>query len=160
MGPVIEEGVMRRLEAAEQAGIDQGARRLLEPAPIPAPLRQGYFIAPRVLVDAPPALHAGSEIFGPLLTVHPVKDVDEAIAAANSSPFGLSSSIMTRSLKGALGVAERLRVGVVRINGSTTGLEPHVPISGAGESGLNSISFGHEALEFFTRLQTLYLDYS
>lgn len=161
MGPLIDDAAVQRVLAAEREALDRGARHLVPPDEVPMALRQGHFLTPRVLVDPPHDSRAAvDELFGPLVCLSRVRDVDEAVALANATPYGLSSSIITRNMKAAMSVADRLEVGVVRINGSTTGLEPHVPIASTGESGVNSISFGHEALEFFSRLQTLYLDYS
>jgi acyl-CoA reductase-like NAD-dependent aldehyde dehydrogenase len=161
MGPMISEKARDRLLEVETEALEMGGRHFLPPAPVAPELVQGYYATPRVLINVPKgsALRRG-ELYGPILCVYAFKNLDEAVKIANETPYGLSASIATRDLSTALSLAERIEAGIVRVNSATTGLEPHIPVSGAKESGVNSVSFGAEAVEFFSQPQTLYVDYT
>jgi len=161
LGPMISDDAVEALLSCEQEAISSGATRLGEPAQLPSSLRQGFYVTPRVLLNAPPTSRfIRSEVYGPILGVNKFREITEALQSVNELPYGLSTSIMTRDLRAAMTLAENLDVGIVRLNGTTTGLEPHVPISCAKESGVFSVSFGRDVFEFFSQLQTLYVDYN
>ncbi|MBN8969132.1 MAG: aldehyde dehydrogenase family protein [Rhizobiales bacterium] len=82
------------------------------------------------------------ETFGPVTSVYPVADLDEAIARANDTSYGLSSAIFTRDISKAFRFMEEVRAGMVHINAPTINDEPHVPFGGSGDSG-----FGREGTD-------------
>jgi aldehyde dehydrogenase (NAD+) len=96
------------------------------------------------------------EIFGPVATVIEVSDIDEAIAVANSTPFGLSAGIMTNSLTYATRFRTEIRSGMAMINLPTVGTDYHVPFGGMGASAYGPRELGPQAREFFTTLKTVY----
>lgn len=82
------------------------------------------------------------ETFGPVTSIYPVTDLDEAITRANDSSYGLSSAIFTQDINKAVLFSQRMRAGMVHINAPTVHDEPHVPFGGTGESG-----FGREGTD-------------
>lgn len=82
------------------------------------------------------------ETFGPVTSVYPVADLDEAIARANDTSYGLSSAIFTRDISKAFRFMQEVRAGMVHINAPTINDEPHVPFGGSGDSG-----FGREGTD-------------
>ena len=118
----------------------------------------GYFVEPTVLCDVEPAHPvAREEIFGPVAVVLPVDSYEEAVAAANDTPFGLSASLFTRDLAKALRFSEESRTGIVKVNQSTAGTEYHVPFGGTKDSGFGHREQGKAAREFFTESRTVYV---
>jgi len=124
--------------------------------PADARFRKGFFFAPTVLRDvAPDAPVATEEVFGPVLVVFVVNDLDEAIALANRSRYGLSASLFTRDLGAALHYIRRIEAGLVRVNGDTTGVDPHAPFGGVKGSSSGSREQGPAAREFYTETRTV-----
>ncbi len=116
----------------------------------------GWFLSATVLseVDANSPLLT-EELFAPVLVAIPVDDLDEAIAVANATPFGLSASLFTRDVKSALTYVRRIEAGLVRINGDTTGVDPHAPFGGVKGSSSGSREQGPAAREFYTEIKTV-----
>jgi aldehyde dehydrogenase (NAD+) len=160
IGPMISQRAADRVAEVESEALSMGAQHFMAPPALSFPTLGGHYAAPRILINVPKgsALRRG-ELYGPILSVYAFKTFDEAVKIANETSFGLSASIITRDLPSALSLADRIDAGIMRVNSSTTGLEPHIPVSGAKESGAHSISFGAEALDFFSQMQTVYVDY-
>ncbi len=119
----------------------------------------GHFVAPSLFGDVAPDSRLGQEeLFGPVLGVLPVDDLDEAIAVANNVRFGLSASIFTRDLGRAMTFAREIQAGIVHINSETAGAEPQVPFGGMKGSSSYSREQGKTAREFFTQVKTVYMD--
>ena len=118
----------------------------------------GWFVGPSV-VTTPRADSAlcREELFAPALAVVPVDGVDEALAAVDDLPSGLTSAVFTRNLSTAHRFAERVSTGVVKVNQETAGLEYHVPFGGFGDSAHGPREQGWAAREFFTQWKTIYL---
>ena len=117
----------------------------------------GNFVAPTIFSDCRDEMRiVREEIFGPVITVIPVDSLDEAVALANDSTFGLSSEIWTSDLVTAHSVVSRLDVGHVTINGSAAfGFE--VPFGGVKQSGLGREG-GPEAILAYTRLKNVWVN--
>ncbi len=116
----------------------------------------GYFVAPTVIhgVKADSAL-AQEEIFGPVLASFVADDLDHALSLANDSTYGLSASLFTRDLRSALTYVHRIEAGLVRVNGDTTGVDPHAPFGGTKGSSSGSREQGTAAREFYTEIKTV-----
>ena len=95
------------------------------------------------------------ELFAPVLTVLEANDLSEAIEIANDTPFGLSASLFTADLGAALDYVRRIEVGLVRVNGDTTGVDPHAPFGGMKGSSSGSREQGRAARDFYTEVRTI-----
>ena len=117
------------------------------------------FFRPAVLAGVDPSMRiAREEVFGPVVSVLEASGVDEAIAIANDSEYGLSAGIVTNDLKAAMRFAREAEVGVVKINRPTSGLDLNVPFGGIKSSSTNTFrEQGSVAVDFYTRLKTVYL---
>ena len=121
----------------------------------------GYYVEPTIFTDVDPSMRiAREEIFGPVLTVFKARDVDEAVDISNQVEFGLSSSVYTRDLTKAFQYVSRVETGMVHVNASTLGGEVHLPFGGLKSSGTGNREQGTEAVEFFTDVITVYIDYA
>lgn len=124
--------------------------------PADALYRGGNWFAPRAirLQGADDAL-AQIELFGPVLGILVANDPDQAIAMANATPFGLSASLFTRDLRAAMQYVRRIEAGLVRVNGDTTGVDPHAPFGGVKASSAGGREQGGAAREFYTESRTI-----
>ncbi|HEX6307668.1 MAG TPA: aldehyde dehydrogenase family protein [Longimicrobiales bacterium] len=121
-----------------------------------ASLENGFFVAPAVLRDVDPASSiAQDELFGPVLATFTARDVEEAITLANRTRYGLSASLFTRDIGAALEFVHRIETGLVRVNGDTTGVDPHAPFGGMKASSSGSREQGSAAREFYTDTKTV-----
>jgi len=117
-------------------------------------LNGGYFIKPTVFVDT----HAGmrivrEEVFGPVVTVMPFDDVDEAVRLANQSEFGLAASVWSQNLSLVHRVIPRLKAGIVWVNTHNM-LDSNLPFGGYKQSGYGR-ELGRAAIEQFTELKSV-----
>ena len=155
-GPVTTDAQLRIIERHVQGARYAGAAVLAGGARLNRP---GRWYAPTVLADVPrgdPSLT--EETFGPVLPLVEVADEDEAVAAANASPFGLTASVWTRDLRRGERVARRLRAGTVVVNNhGFTGSVPSLPWSGTGASGYG-VTSSEYALDVLTRPRAVVVD--
>ena len=113
--------------------------------------RAGWHLAPTVVEGAAPdATLSCTELFGPVAALYRVRDLAEALALVNDSPFGLTAAIHTASLHRAMRFAERAQAGVVVVNGGTHGSEPHMGFGGVKQSGTGWKEAGVEALDVYS----------
>ncbi|MEO7217242.1 MAG: aldehyde dehydrogenase family protein, partial [Gemmatimonadaceae bacterium] len=127
-------------------------------SPIPATdaFSNGNFFAPTVVRGGDPdGLLAQRELFGPVLAAFTAEDLDHAIELANRTTYGLSASLFTRDISSALRYINRIHVGLVRVNGDTTGVDPHAPFGGMKGSSSGSREQGPAAREFYTEIKTV-----
>jgi acyl-CoA reductase-like NAD-dependent aldehyde dehydrogenase len=112
--------------------------------------REGAFHWPTVLTGVPAdARVMAEEVFGPVLTIESFDTVEEAVARANDTPFGLQASVFTAGLETALNVAELLRVGAVMVNDSSDFRIDAMPFGGPGRSGV-----GREGVRYAVEAMT------
>ena len=162
MGPAVSKGELEKDLRYVEAGRAEGATLLVGGGrPEREELKQGYFVEPTIFDEVSPDMKiAREEIFGPVLSVFEAKDVDEAVALANRSEYGLRATICTTSLSSAMEFANRVEAGDVKVNRMTTGLEPQIPFGGMKRSSSDTFKEqGEEAVDFYTRLKTVYLGY-
>jgi acyl-CoA reductase-like NAD-dependent aldehyde dehydrogenase len=157
MGPLVTDAHRASVLRHVAAGLDQGARircggRVLDDGP----LAQGNFMQP-TLIDrvAPDNLLAQHEVFGPVLSVVAVRDVDQAFEVANSVDYGLAASVFSRDIDEVLRFVRESESGMVHVNHGTNS-EAHLPFGGVKASGLGAYSIGHSNMEFFTHVKTAY----
>jgi succinate-semialdehyde dehydrogenase / glutarate-semialdehyde dehydrogenase len=123
-----------------------------------APDRRGYFYSPTVIDNVPPeASILAQEIFGPVAPIVRFTDTDQAIAAANSTEYGLVSYLYTADLRRALQVAEALEAGMIGINRGVVS-DPAAPFGGVKQSGLGREG-GHQGLLEFTETKYIAVDW-
>jgi acyl-CoA reductase-like NAD-dependent aldehyde dehydrogenase len=89
-----------------------------------------------------------------------VKDFHEALAAANSVRYGLSSSLYSNDAAKIFEFIEHIQTGITHINSPTVGGEAHLPFGGMKATGVGLREMGHVALDFYTELKTVYIDYT
>jgi acyl-CoA reductase-like NAD-dependent aldehyde dehydrogenase len=118
---------------------------------------KGYFVQPTVFSGVTPAMTiAREEIFGPVLAVIDFDGVDEAVARANDSQYGLAAAVWTKDIKKAHTVARRLQAGTVWINAYNV-YDTAAPFGGYKESGFGR-ELGVHALEHYTQTKTVWVD--
>ncbi|GAA6735034.1 aldehyde dehydrogenase family protein [Thermus oshimai] len=147
MGPLHTERQRRLIEEQLRDGLESGGRLLLGGGR-PEGLQKGYFFSPTVVLE--PGLDsrlAREEVFGPVLPVWRVRSLEEAVELANRSPYGLGSTIFTRSLERASYALERLEAGYTWVN-SVNRIYDELPFGGMKESGYGK-EHGLEALEYY-----------
>jgi aldehyde dehydrogenase (NAD+) len=103
---------------------------------------------------------AREEIFGPVLSVLRVRDFDEAMEVANDCEYGLSSSIFTNDAARIFRFVDEIETGMTHVNSPTTGGEAHVPFGGIKGTGIGDREQGSTALDFYTDLKVVYVDYT
>src|SRR5436190_5804793 len=133
-GPLINARQRERVLGYIEKGKAEGARAIVGGGPA-TQFDKGYFVQPTLFVDVDPdATIAQEEIFGPVLSVIPFDDDDDAVRIANNSRYGLSGAVTSASLDRALGVARRIRTGTLAVNGGQW-FGPDSPFGGYKESG-------------------------
>lgn len=122
---------------------------------------RGYYIAPTIISNVTPEMEiSGEEVFGPVLVVFKVDSYEEAIRVHNASSYGLSASLFTKDVNRAFSFFDDAEAGVCYINAPTFGSETHMPFGGLKNSGLGYREAGWAAIEAFSEVKTLYVDYS
>ncbi|MFO1067018.1 MAG: aldehyde dehydrogenase family protein [Geminicoccaceae bacterium] len=117
----------------------------------------GFFLTPALFTETNNAMRINQEeVFGPVATVIPVADYEEALAVANDTKFGLSSGICTGSLKYSSHFRRNSQAGMVMVNLPTAGVDYHVPFGGRKGSSYGSREQGRYAAEFYTTVKTAY----
>ena len=160
--PVIDQASKDNITSMIARGVSDGGS-VLAGGGIPSGslYDSGTFVEPTVINNvAADAYVACEEIFGPVLSILPAGDAEDALNIANSVEYGLSAGIFTRDLNSVLDFADRIESGVVKINGETAGLEPQVPFGGMKASSSGDREQGKAAIEFFTQTKTIYVDRS
>ncbi len=161
LGPVIAEEARKSILAYIEKGRKEATLLTGGGVPKGEPFDRGFYVEPTVFGDVKPdSVIAQEEIFGPVLAIIPAKDLDAAIAIANDVEYGLSASLFTRDLNAALKYTDRIEAGLVRVNGETAGVEPHAPFGGMKSSSSYSREQGRAAMEFYTQIKTIYVDYA
>jgi aldehyde dehydrogenase (NAD+) len=158
VGPVINGAALEKIHGYTQIGCDEGAKLLTGGEVAAGP---GFYYRPTVFGDVEPQMRiAQEEIFGPTTALIPVGSFEEAVAAANSVSYGLSSSIFTRDVNRAFRAMRDLQAGITYINAGTTGAEVHLPFGGTKDTGNGHREAGQAALDVFTEWKSIYIDYS
>jgi aldehyde dehydrogenase (NAD+) len=140
----------------EGATLATGGNRLTSGA-----FGKGYFHEPTIFTDVHPDMRiAKEEIFGPVVSVIPVKNIDEAIRVGNNVPYGLSASIYTQDINRAFQAMRDLYTGIFYVNAPTIGAEVHLPFGGTKATGNGHREAGSAALDVFSEWKSIYIDFS
>jgi aldehyde dehydrogenase (NAD+) len=159
LGPVINErqltNMLAAVDRAKAAGatVVTGGERLSG-----GEYANGYFVAPTIVegVGGEDEISC-TELFGPITTLQRVTDFDEALRAANASPYALTAAIWTNSIHRGQRFLHGVVAGGVQVNGPTYGFEPHVPFGGLRNSGTGWREPGTEALDVYSDWKTVYV---
>ncbi|MEE9237750.1 MAG: aldehyde dehydrogenase family protein [Thermoplasmata archaeon] len=120
----------------------------------------GFYIKPTIFEAKPEMRIAREEIFGPVLTVLEASSYQEAVRIANDVQYGLSSSIYTKDVNVAFRAIQDIEAGITYINAPTIGAEVQLPFGGVKSSGIGHREAGTAAIDEFTEIKTVYVDYS
>ncbi len=153
MGPVISSESRARIESLIDKALGQGARAVVDGRRPDIPKYSGHFVKPTVLESLPFASDlTGTEIFGPVLSIHHVDDVNAAIALVNSGSYGNQACLFTQSGAHARQFRHQAEVGNVGINVAVAAPMAFFPFSGARQSFFGDLhGQGRDAIEFFTQ---------
>ncbi len=162
MGPVASEGQERKVLEYVAIGKKEKDKLLIGGEKLHGgAYDRGFFVAPTIFEVKPERRLAKEEIFGPVLSVIRVKDYREAVEVANSVEYGLSSSIYTNDVRRAFAAMHDLEAGITYVNAPTIGAEVQLPFGGTKATGpTDTREAGPTALDEFTFIKTIYVDYS
>jgi aldehyde dehydrogenase (NAD+) len=161
MGPLVNLGRVGAVHEYTEIGKAEGAKLLTGGRPLSeGELAGGAFYAPTIFTDTTAGMRISQEeVFGPFVSIIPVADYDEAIAAANSTMYGLSCAIFTENARTVFRAMRDINAGLVYINAGTTGAEPHMPFGGTKQSGNGHRELGWKAVEEFSETKTVFVSY-
>jgi len=155
LGPLVSAAQRERVRGFIQSGIDEGATLVTGGTDSPEGLSAGFFVRPTVFSNVTPDMTiAREEIFGPVLSIIPYDNEDEAIRIANDSVYGLAAGVSSATPEHAKQVARRLKAGQVEVNGGS--FNPMAPFGGYKQSGLGREA-GKFGLEEFCEVKAMQL---
>jgi methylmalonic acid semialdehyde dehydrogenase len=162
MGPSVDENQFNTVLGYIEIGREDGAHMVCGGSRATGNgLDKGYFMQPTVFDRVTSDMRiAREEIFGPVLSVLRVKDFEQALEVANDCDYGLSSSIFTNDAVRIFRFVDEIETGMTHINSPTTGGEAHIPFGGTKATGIGDREQGSTALDFYTELKVVYVDYT
>jgi betaine-aldehyde dehydrogenase len=153
IGPLVAKRQQERVEKYIALGQEEGARVTVGGSDRPPGLEKGWYVQPTVFANANNDMRiAREEIFGPVITVIPYEDEEDAIRLANDSEYGLAGSVWTTDTEHALDVARRVRTGTYAVN--TYVMDFIAPFGGYKASGIGR-EFGKEGLEQYLEYKSI-----
>ena len=156
VGPIVSESQFQMVLDAIERGQADGGHVAAGGQRVGA---EGYLLSPTLFAEVvDDAFLSCEEVFGPVTSLYRFNRLDEAIARANATPFGLSAGIFTSSLAKATLFQKAAQAGIIHINSQTAGADVHVPFGGIKASALGPHEQGRAAIEFFTDTVTVYVD--
>jgi len=163
VGPVINKQAMDKILGYIEIGKNEDKATLATGgnALTRGKYKNGYFIEPTVFTDAKRNMRISQEeIFGPVTTVIPFNDLDEAIDIVNDVKYGLSSAIYTQDVNKAFYAMQELYTGICYVNSATIGAEVHLPFGGTKGTGNGHREAGTQVLDIFSEWKAIYVDFS
>ncbi len=161
MGPLVNKGRVKAVHEYTQVGRQEGAKLLIGgDALSDEEHRRGAFYLPTIFSDVRPGMRiAREEVFGPFISILPVASYEEAIQAANSTEYGLSTSIFTSDVRTTFRALRDIESGLVYVNAPTTGAEIHMPFGGMKASGNGHRELGSHSVEEFSETKSVFISY-
>lgn len=154
-GPLVAKRQQERVWGFIESGIAEGATLAAGGLGMPQGLSQGSFVRPTLFANVHNRMRiAQEEIFGPVVCVIPYEDVDQAIAIANDSPYGLAGGVWTNDPSKAVEVARQVKTGTLTVNGQWPDFR--APFGGFKQSGMGR-EFGTEGLSVYLEHKAIYL---
>lgn len=163
VGPVINRQAMEKILGYIEIGKTQDKATLAcgGNALTKGDYKKGYFIEPTVFSDVKGGMRIEQEeIFGPVTSVVPFAELEEAIEIVNGVKYGLSSAIYTQDVNKAFYAMQELYTGICYVNSATIGAEVHLPFGGTKGTGNGHREAGTQVLDIFSEWKALYVDYS
>jgi aldehyde dehydrogenase (NAD+) len=161
MGPLASEAQLDKVLRYIELGRAEGGRVVAGGERVGgAGCERGCFVRPTVFVDLPASSRLlREEIFGPVVTVQRIADLDDAIGIANDTEYGLAAAVITSNLEHALRFAHGVDAGVVKVNAPTTGVALTAPFGGFRHSSNQAAKeqAGATVMDFYSRIKTVYL---
>ena len=156
IGPVVDEAQMAQDERYIRIARDEGGELAWGGERLNRDTK-GHYLSPALFIGTKNDMRINQEeVFGPVASVIKVDSYDEALSVANDTPFGLSSGIVTTSLKYATDFRKKSAAGMVMVNLATAGVDYHVPFGGRKGSSYGAREQGRFAAEFYTSVKTAY----
>ncbi|GAB4510318.1 MAG: aldehyde dehydrogenase family protein [Anaerolineae bacterium] len=160
VGPLVNQRALDKVASYVEIGRSEGVNVLVGGGR-PAEMSKGFFFQPTLFDNVTAGMRVEQEeIFGPVLSIIEVDDLEEAIQVNNSTRYGLSSSIFTENVNAAFRAIRDLTTGIVYVNHGTTGAEIQFPFGGTRGTGNGMREAGQSALDSFTEWKSVYVDYS
>lgn len=161
MGPLVNQGRVRAVQAYSEIGQQEGATLVTGGAPCrEESLLDGAFYQPTIFSDVRPEMRiAREEVFGPFVSILPVDSYEEAVRIVNDTEYGLSTGIFTEDVRIAFRALRDIDSGLVYINAATTGSEIHLPFGGMKGSGNGHRELGPDAVNEFSEVKSVYVTY-
>ena len=154
VGPLVAQRQQYRVRGYIETGLAEGARIVVGGAEMPDGLDRGWYVRPTLFDHADNTMRiAREEIFGPVLTVIPYTDEEEAVAIANDSDYGLAGSVFTADTDRGVAVADRIRTGTFGVNQGYT-MDPFAPFGGVKASGYGR-ELGREGIDGYTDTKSI-----
>jgi aldehyde dehydrogenase (NAD+) len=162
VGPSVDEKQLETVLGYVEVGRREGARLVRGGTRVTDDGRdRGFFVSPAIFDGVRADMRiAQEEIFGPVLSVIRVPDVESALRVANGVRYGLSASIYTSDVASMFRFVDRLEAGIVHVNSPTVGGEAHIPFGGTKATGVGLREMGRVAIDFYTELKVVYVDYT
>ena len=161
VGPLSSQQQEKNVLAYIEIGRREGARLIAGGEKLTGGVYdRGFYLQPTIFEAEHGMRITKEEIFGPVLSLIKVGSYEEAVAIANDVDYGLSSSIYTRDVSRAFRAIDDLEAGITYINAPTIGAEVHLPFGGIKKTGNGGREAGSAAIEEFTELKTVFIDYS
>jgi acyl-CoA reductase-like NAD-dependent aldehyde dehydrogenase len=154
VGPLVARRQQERVRGYIDTGQAEGARLVIGGTAMPDGLDRGWYVTPTLFADADNSMRiAREEIFGPVLTVIPYADEEDAVAIANDSDYGLAGSVWTADTDHGVRIAERIRTGTFGVNQGYT-MDPFAPFGGVKSSGYGR-ELGREGIDGYTDTKSI-----
>jgi acyl-CoA reductase-like NAD-dependent aldehyde dehydrogenase len=160
MGPLVNQSQLDAVQAYIEIGKSEGATLLYGGEVLTdGDFGKGAYMSPAIFTDVTPNMRiAKEEIFGPVLSVLAVDNIEEAFELANDVEYGLAAAVFTKDLSTAYQFADQVESGMVHINHGTASAA-HLPFGGTKKSGFGAFSIGSTNVDFFTEVKAVYFQY-